>query len=160
MVRFYRAALGAPAWSSFMAALRSGILRLPGLTAEIAARNPDASVPSALGHLSLERQGLRSTKPLPLPTPKPESPPITESPPPPCSPADVLEFKVLPVDAKFLDYTAAFPQLSRRGMRYLLVSTRKRSTYAIPHSPAASTRTFRNLRILGESGRQAHAGAF
>jgi hypothetical protein len=65
MVRFYRAALGSPVWSTFVGALRSGIIHLPGLTAEVTLRNPDASIPSALGHLSLERQGLRSTKPPP-----------------------------------------------------------------------------------------------
>jgi hypothetical protein len=118
MVRYYYAALGSPVWSTFIAALTSGILKLPGLTADIARKNPHNSIPSALGHLSRTRKNLRSTKP-PLKTPEPPSPTDTE----PSEPDDV-DMTMVRTDDTFVDGTGPFPVQSRRGIKYVLVSTR------------------------------------
>ena len=61
LVAWYSGCTGFPADSSFISAVGRGHIAPPGLTREIAARNPPNSVESALGHLDKVRAGLRST---------------------------------------------------------------------------------------------------
>jgi hypothetical protein len=147
LVRYWYTALGCPVWSTFIKALYSGILSIPGLTPEVARRNPQASIPSALGHLSLERKGVRSTKPVnlgrgrkprqkgrkgakgeqPCHTLKPSAAPAlaSETDTSPDALPDTVYFGMATCDDTFLDGTGLFPLQSRRGIRYVLVSTRR-----------------------------------
>jgi hypothetical protein len=149
LVRYHYTALGCPVWSTFIDAISSGILSLPGLTLEIARRNQQCSIPSALGHLSLHRKGVRPTKPKPgrghKPGPKrqgvgeplrdgqhshthkPSAAPVLATPTHTTQLplTDDMDISVVTCDDTFLDGTGAFPVQSRRGVKYVLVSTRR-----------------------------------
>mmetsp|Transcript_2451 Transcript_2451/g.5718 ORF Transcript_2451/g.5718 Transcript_2451/m.5718 type:complete len:289 (-) Transcript_2451:74-940(-) len=147
LVRYYYTALGCPVWSTFIDALASGILRVPELTVHMARRNKQASIPSAMGHLSLQRKGVRSTNPAKRGRRRGKKggskdndagESMRASLPQPCAAAaietpldtsygalpDGMELRVLKCDDTFYDGTGAFPVQSRRGIKYILVSTR------------------------------------
>jgi hypothetical protein len=126
-VRFYLAALGSPVFSTFLDALRTGILHLPHLTTEMARKNQHHSIKSAIGHLTQERQGLRSSFPTTETSPKPPPPGKPDQPAPPSDDDDdTLTCRLTRYDdALFADYAGRFPMQSRRGYQYVLLTTRR-----------------------------------
>ena len=71
---------GSPTLPTFLQAIRSKWIEVPGLTGKIVSQNPPLSIATAQGHLDLVRKNLRSTKPK---EPKPKKPrsPSPSSPP-------------------------------------------------------------------------------
>ena len=61
-VKFWHAAYGSPAVSTFLAAIDKAFIRVPGLTSAKVRRHPPDSLATAYGHLHATRKGLRSTK--------------------------------------------------------------------------------------------------
>ncbi len=118
-VAFYHACFGSPAPVAFVTALQRGYINIPYLTAAMVSANLPNSMATAKGHLDLIRQGLRST------TPAPSVPLIaladdTSLDP---TPFAALVAKTISIsDINHSDLTGRFPQVSRRGNQYLLVS--------------------------------------
>ena len=61
-VKFWHAAYGSPAVSTFLAAIDKAFIRVPGLTSAKVRRHTPDSLATAYGHLHATRKGLRSTK--------------------------------------------------------------------------------------------------
>jgi len=61
LVRFYHAALGSPAVSTLLAALRKGFINIPGFTVKAVRRNIPHTIATSKGHLDQTRQGQHST---------------------------------------------------------------------------------------------------
>ena len=66
-VKFWHAAYGSPAVSTFLAAIDKSFIRVPGLTSAKVRRHPPDSLATAYGHLHATRKGFRSTKKSPSP---------------------------------------------------------------------------------------------
>lgn len=129
-VSYCLATLGSPTISALLRALRRGYLRtLPRLTVEMVLANPPISVATAKGHLDLNRQGQRSTKPhegsllTRSPTQSPDSEnlggaeeEIEVDDGPPSGYSRMLEL------SNHSDLTGRFPVTSTGGNNYLLVS--------------------------------------
>jgi len=66
-VAFFHAAMGSPPISTFIKAIEKGyISNIPWLTTALVRKNPPISLAIDQGHLQRNRQGYRSTKPLPI----------------------------------------------------------------------------------------------
>ena len=119
VVDFYHAAMGSPAPSTFLAALKKKYIDFPGLTLEIATKYMPNSVATSKGHMDQFRQGHRSTQapledeldldlhPIPVPRTRTRLP---------------IQSKIIPVsDIRYTDPTGAFPVRGLQGAQYILV---------------------------------------
>lgn len=62
LVAFYHATMGSPPLRTLLTALDRGYIQLPGIHAKTVRKYPPPTTATAIGHLDLVRQGLRSTK--------------------------------------------------------------------------------------------------
>ena len=117
MVAFYHAALGSPAVSTLLTAIQRGYLRtLPVLTTALVRANSPISVATDEGHMSRIRQGLRSTRPPPLPTALLEEDYVKG-----CDNECVAA--IVPVDdMMYADAAGRLPIMSRQGNSYVLIT--------------------------------------
>lgn len=112
-VSWLHAAMGSPAESTLISAIRKGYVRM-GLTADDLRKHPPRSVATAKGHLDRHRQGLNSTKP------SPEGPEDI-FPQRACPTRDVLVSTFTSTDRAYMDLTGRFPTTSARGVQQVLV---------------------------------------
>jgi len=123
-VKFWHAAYGSPAVSTFLAAIDNSFIRVPGLTSAKVRRHPPDTLATAYGHLHATRKGLRSTKkslsPV-VPTSNPKSDDNVE--PVALSQERRVWFKIHDVRAgrTHSDATGALPQRGRSGALYQIV---------------------------------------
>lgn len=123
-VSFYHAAFGSPPIPTFIHALHNNYIRgIPDLTSAVVRANPPHTPITALGHLNMQRQGIRSTQPIPTP---PETP-ITI-----LKETDILISPPLDHHRFYSDATGKMPSPSRHGHQYILVSVHNNYIHAEP----------------------------
>ena len=119
IVAFYHGAMGSPAASTFLSAIKKKFLDFPGLTLEIATKYMPHSTATAKGHMDQSRQGHRSTA---EPTGDETDHDLFPIPEPRKQTRLQIQTKVIPVeDIRHTDPTGAFPVKGINGAHYILV---------------------------------------
>jgi len=129
-VRFYHAAMGSPATSTFQGALDKGFFKLPGLTSAMARRNPPNPTATAKGHLDQSRRNQRSTQHTAIDSDTLDPDDTT---PPPHAPHGTIVTQVIPAyeptARNHTDLTGRFPVASKRGHQYIMLMYAEDSNY-------------------------------
>lgn len=123
-VQFYHAAFGSPPVATFLHAIHRNYIRgIPDLTTKAVRANPPHSISTALGHLNLQRQGIRSTHSAPAPSPTHHI--IINEP-------DLFISDPIQYNTFYSDATGRMPHPSRHGHQYLLISVHNNFIHAEP----------------------------
>jgi hypothetical protein len=122
LVGFYHACLGFPVKQTWLDAIKAGNCdSFEGLTyCNVARYCPDA-VETILGHLSQQRQNVRSTKTW---SPAPEQVPHLPAVVPQASdlPSNKVHIHVVPISKLYMDDTGRFPVKARLGNQYVMIA--------------------------------------
>jgi hypothetical protein len=118
---YLHAALGSPAPSTLLRAIRRGhLITIPGLTTNLITKHLPKSLATSLGHQDQEAKNLRSTKPPPKPTSSTDE--DLEPPPEPASHQLCAMFLTKhELLESYSDQTGRFPVPSSRGNHYIFV---------------------------------------
>jgi hypothetical protein len=131
LATYLHAALGSPAPSTLLRAIRRGhLIMIPGLTTNLISKHLPKSIATTLGHQDQEAKHLRSTKVLPLSTPN-APPPI----PIPCLLDNDIALLLAPashelcamlmaktdISKSYSDQTGKFPIPSSHGNHYIFI---------------------------------------
>jgi hypothetical protein len=122
LVGFYHACLGFPVKQTWLDAIKAGNCdSFNELTYSNAARYCPDSDKTIMGHLSQQRQNVRSTKPRP---PVPEQVPLLSAIAPQASslPSNKVHISVFPISKLYLDDTGQFPIKARSGNQYVMIA--------------------------------------
>jgi hypothetical protein len=148
LAAYLHAALGSPAPSTLLRAIRNGHLTtIPGLTTNLISKHLPKRLATTLGHQDQEAKNIRSTKLLPSPLPLA---PTTDEDLSPTTDIITHQLCAMLVDKATLiksysDQTGRFPIPSSRGNHYIFVlyhhDTNTIHAEAIPNRQAASIRS-------------------
>ena len=124
LVGFYHACLGFPVKQTWLDAIKAGNCdTFEGLTYSNAAKYCPDSDEMIMGHLTQQRQNVRSTKPK-QPTPAPlvlPSLPLVLPPPPIASPSNLIFVKTHLLSKLCTNDTGRFPVRARSGNHYVMI---------------------------------------
>jgi hypothetical protein len=122
LVSFYHACLGFPVKQTCLDASKAGICdTFDGLTYSNVARYCHDTNKTILGHLALQRQNVRLTKPkLPTPLSPPALPTTATS--PMDVPSNQVFIMVYPLSRLYTDDTGCFPVRARSGNQYIMIA--------------------------------------
>ena len=153
LVEYYYRTFGNQPVSTFLSAVTSGFVSLPGLTPALARKYAPNLIATAKEHLDRKRQGLNSTKPSTVPSnnhnissgdsdsdwfnaPPQANPPVSHQ-----LPASVFFQTIDTSDRCHVDLTAKFPVTSLRGNQYVMVFYHESDNYIHVEALASRSKT-------------------